>query len=158
MATIPAPPQTWDPQPDNNGVKVGIPMYEGMPPNLLNDGVRAVMAALYTALFSVASGLTASVTQTRIGALALTKNFNFVSVSANVGDSVSLWAIAGVGMTQYVYNDGANSIKIFPNGAAETIDGAGAGASVNLAAGKRCFFVAKSATAWESAQLGVVSA
>lgn len=42
IASVP----TWDLDPNLNGSLEGIPMFEGMQPAQLNDGVRAVMAAV----------------------------------------------------------------------------------------------------------------
>lgn len=88
---------------------------------------------------SVANALTASTTQTRVGGLALTKAVNRVSTAANAGDAVTLAALSP-GQSQVVINDGANPIKVFPNGASDQIDGGTAAASVTLTNAKRCRF------------------
>lgn len=41
------PVTAWNTNPNLNGNLAGISMYEGMPPNLLNDGVRAAMASIF---------------------------------------------------------------------------------------------------------------
>ncbi len=107
---------------------------------------------------SIATGLTASTTQTLAGGLALTKAINNVTTVANAGDAVTLPALA-VGQSIVVYNSAAtNSMKVFPNGSSVAIDGGTAGASVNLAAGKRARFTCFAANTIISAQLGAVSA
>lgn len=106
---------------------------------------------------SVANALTASVTQTRAGGLALTKRINRITVCANSGDAVTLPALSA-GQSVEVYNDGANPAKVFPNGASDTIDGGAGGASVPLANAKRCLYTCVAANTIISAQLGAVSA
>lgn len=107
---------------------------------------------------SVAAGLVASVTQTRVGGLALTASVSVVATVGSAGDAVTLPALLP-GQSVDVYNAaGVNSMKVFPNGATDTIDGGSAGASVNLAATKRCRYTCVAANTIISAQLGVVSA
>lgn len=106
---------------------------------------------------SLATAIVASVTQTRVGGTALTKKWNNVGTVANAGDAVTLPALA-VGQSTVVFNNGANSAKVFPNGAADTIDGGAGGAQVNLANTKRCLYLCIAANTIISAQLGAVSA
>lgn len=87
----------------------------------------------------VANALAASATQTRAGGTALTKAINRVTTAATSGDAVTLAALTP-GQSQVVINDGANPIKVFPNGAADQIDGGTAAASVTLTNAKRCRF------------------
>lgn len=103
----------------------------------------------------VSTGLTASTTQTRAGALQLTGSYNNVATVANASDSVGLPDIAFVGQQCMVTNSaGVNAMKVFPssaaNGANTTIDGGSAGASVTVSAAKSALFTAISATAWQS--------
>ena len=105
----------------------------------------------------VANGLTASVTQTRAGGLALTKTVNRVTTVANASDAVTLPALAA-GQSCVVYNDGAHPMSVFPNGASDAIDGGSGGAAVTLTNGKRARFTCMAANVIESAQLGAVSA
>jgi hypothetical protein len=106
---------------------------------------------------SVANALTASTTQTRAGGTALTKEINRVTVAANSGDAVTLPALAP-GQSAEVYNDGANPISVFPNGASGAIDGGSGGAAVTLTNAKRAKFTCVATNTIISAQLGVVSA
>lgn len=106
---------------------------------------------------SVASGLTASTTQTLAGALALTANINVVATSAASGNAVKLPAMEP-GDSCIVFNDGANPIKVFPSASTIAIDGGTAGAAVTLTNAKRCEFFQLSATVVKSQQLGVVAA
>lgn len=105
---------------------------------------------------SIANALTASTTQTRAGGTALTKAWNVVATVANAGDAVTLPALSP-GQGVVVFNAGANSAKVFPNGASDAIDGGSAGASVNLASTKRCLYLCVAANTIISAQLGAVS-
>jgi hypothetical protein len=105
---------------------------------------------------SVAAGLTASVTQTQVGALALTKQTNQISTCAHSGDAVRLAALTP-GQYQDVYNDGANPMSVFP-ATSGNIDGAGANAAVTLTNAKRCRFTCMAANVIESAQFGVAAA
>jgi len=101
--------------------------------------------------------LTASTTQTLVGALALTAQVNILGTVANSGDSVSLLPSA-VGTWQEVWNQGANPAWVYPHASGDTIDGGGAGAKVVLTNGKRALFRCVVAGTWVSAQLGAVSA
>ena len=98
----------------------------------------------------IATGITASATQTLAGATKLTAKINVVSTSAASGNAVALPAMQP-GQSVTVFNDGANPISV-------AIDGGSAGASVALANAKRCTFYCLSATVIKSAQLGVASA
>lgn len=106
---------------------------------------------------SLATGITASVTQTRAGATALARQVNNVTTVANSGDAVKLPA-ATVGQSIVIFNSGANPASVFPNGASDTIDGGAGGAAVTLTNAKRAVFVCIAANTWISAQLGVASA
>lgn len=105
---------------------------------------------------SVENGITASTTQTRAAGYALTKGISRVTTAAVSGDAVTLPALAA-GQSVVVVNDGANPIKVFPNGAADQIDGGTAAASVTLSAAKRCRFTCMAANVIVS-QLCPVSA
>ena len=81
-------------------------------------------------------------------ATALTKDVNFVTTVASAGDSVKL-PTAALGKVVTVFNDGANSVNIYPaTGAA--IDALGTNNPYALAAGSSREFFGKSATVWKS--------
>ncbi len=105
---------------------------------------------------SVQTGITASTTQTRVGGYALTKALNVVATAANSGDAVTLPAMTA-GQSVTIFNNGANPIKVFPNGSGDTIDGGSAGASVTLTNANRCAFECVAAGVILSAKLGAVS-
>lgn len=151
-----------------NGTGAGV----ALPGQLLQDTTNGVLyqntgtqaSPAWTPRFSlvgdaqsITTGITASTTQTLVGATALTTKQSFVATAANSGDAVSLPALVP-GQSVTVFNDGANPIKVFPAAANIQIDGGSAGASVNLGGGKRATFFCKAATAITSAQLGAVSA
>lgn len=103
----------------------------------------------------VATALTASTTQTRAGALALTAGYNNVATVANANDAVGLPPITFVGQEVWVTNSaGVNAMGVFPDntaaGANVTIDGGSAGAKVTVSAAKSALFTAITATAWQS--------
>ena len=95
------------------------------------------------------SGITASVTQTQ-GQQALTTTINEVSTVGNANDVVTLPA-AVTGMIIYVFNNGANSMNVFP-ASGDNIDGAGADTAVAQAAGKNAMYVAHDATNWNKVE------
>jgi hypothetical protein len=118
------------------------------------SGVTLSSAGL--AATSVAAGLTASVTQTQAGGLALTAQVNEVATVANASDAVTL-AVMTPGQWQEVYNDGAHAMKVFP-GASQAIDAAGANASVTLTNAKGCFYTCTATNVIKSTLLGATSA
>lgn len=106
---------------------------------------------------TVATGITASATQTLAGATALTAKINRVNTSATSGNAVKLSALLP-GQSQTVYNDGANPIKVFPAASGVAIDGGSAGAAVTLTNALRAIFTCTATNVVISAQLGAVSA
>jgi len=98
-------------------------------------------------LAGIASGLTASTTQTQ-GQGALTKGFNQVSTCANANDVRTLPA-AIAGKVVVVVNDGAQTLQVFP-ASGDKIDNGSTNASVTIAAGKRRTFYAYDSTNWSS--------
>lgn len=105
-------------------------------------------------LTSIGAALTAAGTN-QATALALTSQVNRVGTAA-AGTGVQLPA-AVVGQHITVFNDGANPIKVYGAGT-DTVDGAAAATGVTLTNAKRAIFYCLSAGAYESAQLGAVSA
>lgn len=103
---------------------------------------------------SVGNGLTAAGT-TRADALQLAKQVNRVTTAA-AGTGVIL-PVGVVGMIIYVFNAGANPIKVYAS-ASETIDGTAGSTGVTLTNALRCTYTYVAANTWISAQLGVVSA
>jgi hypothetical protein len=106
---------------------------------------------------SIANALTASVTHTLAGGLALTKMINRLTVVASAGDAVTLPTLTP-GQWCDVFNDGANAASVFPHAAGVTIDGGAGGAAVTLTNGKRARYLCVAANTLISAQFGAVSA
>jgi hypothetical protein len=119
-------------------------------------GTFTSLAATGLIAESVADALTASVTQTQVGALGLTKQINHITVCAHAADAVRLAALTP-GQFQMVFNDGANPAAVWP-ATGGNIDGAGANTAVTLTNAKRAIFVCVATNVILSAQLGVVSA
>jgi hypothetical protein len=105
---------------------------------------------------SVATGLVASVTQTQVGALALTAQTNNIATCAHAADAVKLPALTP-GQFAIVINSGANPAAVWP-ATGGNIDGAGANTAVTLTNAKRAIFICIAANTIISAQLGVPSA
>ena len=106
---------------------------------------------------SVGNALTAAGT-TRADALALTKAVNRITTAAaSTGVTLPSAATVGIGGIVYIYNDGANAIKVYGAGS-DTIDGTAGSTGVTLTNAKRCVYICVAANTWISAQLGVVSA
>lgn len=93
---------------------------------------------------STSTGLTASTTQTQVGALALPASFNNISTVANAGDAVRL-PVIGLGKTITVKNSGVSPLQVFP-ATGNSIDGGTANASIFIAPGKEVSFTGTSAT------------
>lgn len=106
---------------------------------------------------STAVGLTASTTHTRPGATQMAAQVNVFGTVANAGDAGALVAMLP-GNHADVYNAGAHPMAVFPNGASDNIDGAGAGASVTLTNGLRCRYTCVATNVIISSQLGAASA
>jgi hypothetical protein len=99
-------------------------------------------------LMSTNAGLTASTTQTQADGLALTATVNEVSTVATTNDTVVLPA-AAAGRIIYIFNNGANTLQIFP-AASDAIDQGTADVAVTLAAGSKVTYVAYNTVYWET--------
>jgi len=96
---------------------------------------------------SITGSITASTTQTQ-GQGALLSGVNDVTTVANTNDTVTLPNGAN-GRECYVWNNGANTLQIFPT-SGEAIDGNATDAAVTLPAGSERHFIATSSTTWIS--------
>jgi len=94
-----------------------------------------------------ATGITASTTQTQ-GQRPLTANQNIIATCANANDAVTLRS-ARPGDTQYVRNEGAQVLQVFP-ATDHKIDGGAANASTTIAADASKAFRAIDAESWYS--------
>jgi len=96
----------------------------------------------------VATGITAYATGGQADAVALTGDFNEISVCATGGDSVKLpAAVAGKSFWVGVLNNGANAANVFP--ASGDNHGSGVDTAFFLAAGAFAMFCSYDATNWK---------
>jgi hypothetical protein len=102
-------------------------------------------------LFSVATAITASTTQTLAGATPLTAAINIIGTVATAGNAVKLAPVnVNGGQVQTVMNNGASACAIFPFETATAIDSAGTAASVTLTNGHSANFFQNTASTWVS--------
>src|SRR5256885_16994352 len=85
----------------------------------------------------------------------ITTDLNHVTTAA-AGTGVAL-PLGQPGMDLVIFNDGANTIKVYANGS-DTIDAVAGATGVSLSATRRCRYICFATNVWISAQLGVVSA
>jgi hypothetical protein len=95
--------------------------------------------------FNPDAGITASTTQTQ-GQQPLISVVNEISTVANANDTVTMPSANG-GRIVYIFNNGANTLQIFP--ASGDNLGAGVDTAITLAAGSNLHLVAYDATNWE---------
>lgn len=106
---------------------------------------------------SCTNALTAAGT-TRTDALQLAAAINRVTTAASgTGVTLPSAATVGIGGFVYLYNAGANAIKVYGAGS-DTIDGTTGSTGVTLTNALRCAYTCVAANTWISSQLGVVSA
>jgi hypothetical protein len=92
-------------------------------------------------------GLTASVTQTQVGGLALLSSYNEIATVANSGDALTAFEVAE-GARLVVVNNGANDLQLFPASGDDI--GAGTDASITIAAGAIGVFLGRTAAIWDT--------
>lgn len=118
--------------------------------DLLTNIPRLIAGTDYATPKQVSAGLTASTTQTQgQGAITATAQDIIAEVAtcANANDTITLPA-AVAGLTVFVLNNGAQTLKIFP--ASGDNLGAGANTATTLAAAASATFVAYDATNWKA--------
>jgi hypothetical protein len=93
------------------------------------------------------TGLTASVTQTQAGGLALLSSYNEVATVANSGDALTAFSVAE-GERLIVVNNGANDAQLFP--AVGDDIGAGVDTAITIATGEIGIFIGRDATNWDT--------
>lgn len=96
-------------------------------------------------LHSTTAGITASTTQSQ-GQQVLTTDINEISTVANANDVVTM-PTAVAGMIIRIFNNGANTLQIFPSSGDDL--GAGVNTSVTLTAGSNVTYISYDATNWE---------
>ena len=99
-------------------------------------------------------GLTASVTQTQAGGLALLSSYNEIATVANSGDALTAFGVKE-GDRLTVINNGADSLQLFP--AVGDDLGVGVDAPISIASGDTAVFIGRDATNWDLLQNSSVS-
>lgn len=122
--------------------------------NPVAGSFTTLAASGYYTNTSLGAALSAAGT-TVADATQLTKQFNRLGTVAASTGAILPAAVAGRHIV--VFNDGANPAKIYGAGT-DTVDGAAAATGVTLTNAKRAIFYCFTAGAYESAQLGAVSA
>jgi hypothetical protein len=92
-------------------------------------------------------GLTASVTQTQVGGLALLSSYNEIATVANTGDALTAFGVAE-GSRLVVVNNGANDLQLFP--ASGDNIGAGVDTAITIEAGAIGIFLGRTAAIWDT--------
>ena len=92
-------------------------------------------------------GLTASVTQTQAGGLALLSSYNEIATVGTTGDALTAFAVA-VGNRLVVINNGANDLQLFP--AVGDDFGAGVDTAITIAAGELGIFIGRDLINWDT--------
>ena len=119
--------------------------------SLISNGAEAVRYA--EAAFRVIqtnashSGLTASVTQTQGGGLALVSSYNEVATVANDGDALTAMSV-DVGRRLIVINNGANPLQLFPD-VGDNIGG-GLNTAIIVESAHVAVFLGRDVTNWDT--------
>ena len=92
-------------------------------------------------------GLTASVTQTQAGGLALLSSYNEISTVGTTGDALTAFDVFQ-GHRLIVVNNGANDLQLFP--AVGDDIGAGVDTAVTIAAGELGVFLGRDSINWDT--------
>lgn len=82
------------------------------------------------------------------GGTPLTRSVNRVTTVATIGDSVTLPS-AKAGLTVTIFNDGANSLDVFP-ATSNNINGGGVDTAEALAAGSKVTYIAYDSANWKT--------
>lgn len=99
-------------------------------------------------------GLTASVTQTQAGGLALLSSYNEVATVASAGDALTAFAVTA-GERLVVTNNGINNLQLFP--AVGDDIGAGVDASIIIQPAETAVFIGRDATNWDTLYNGPIN-
>ena len=91
-------------------------------------------------------GLTASVTQTQAGGLALLSSYNEIGTVANPGDALTAFLVSA-GARLIVINNGANQLQLFP-GVGDDF-GAGVDVAIEIDAGSVGVFIGRTGVTWD---------
>jgi hypothetical protein len=150
-----------------NGIEVNTGSIDGVVKgNNVNDvtGTPYVFGVIMPRMNNITEGVLHSGAATGISAAGTTisdatdlaSHFNNITtVAANTG--VQLWA-APIGSQVIVRNQGANTLKVYPEDASRDINGAGAGVAVSVAAGSMAIFWRTGAANWIGVEFVVAAA
>ena len=112
-------------------------------------GATMTSLTLVTPIFTSTNNITASATQTQVGATALTTNLNRVTVVVTPGDAVRL-PVSYAGRLIRIKNTSAtNAISVFPP-TGDTINALAANASFSIPAAKSCEFFCMAINFWDT--------
>lgn len=134
--------------PDTPSTKTPL-LYYATDTGVLSTYVNGAWFDIANESGTISTGLTASTTQTLVGALQLTGDYNNVTTVANSGDAVKLPA-ATLGARVWVTNSGGNPMGVFPQASTDIIDGGSAGAKVTCTNAKSAMFTCIAAGVWQS--------
>ncbi len=108
-----------------------------LPPNItgINDSAKNQILQVGIERFTRNDGLVASASGTLANSTVLTAGMNVVATVTTTNDSFTLPTLAGA-IQITVVNNGANTLKVWPNVSTGQIDTGGAGVGKTLAANK----------------------
>lgn len=114
------------------------------------SAVLTTAGTLNAVIRSVSTGITAGTTQTQAGATLLVAEHNYIATCANANDGVRLpSAVAGLEIC--VWNDGAQTAKVYPFLGDDV--GGGANVATTIASGAGKIFRSKDGTTWKATAL-----
>jgi hypothetical protein len=144
--------------PNKGDTDTGIGQSAADEVSLIGGGVEAVrFAELSSQIIQTNSnhvGLTASVTQTQAGGLALLSSYNEIATVANSGDALTAFGVKE-GDRLVVVNNGVESLQLFP--AVGDNIGGGVDAAISIDSGDTAVFIGRDATNWDTLQNSSVS-
>ncbi len=144
--------------PNKGDTDTGIGQNAADDLSLIAGGVEAIrLAEASSQIIQTNSnhvGLTASVTQTQAGGLALLSSYNEIATVANSGDALTAFGVKE-GDRLVVVNNGVESLQLFP--AVGDNIGGGVDAAISIDSGDTAVFIGRDATNWDTLQNSSVS-
>jgi len=147
--------RTWATLPvaDNKALSldrlVGLSDATGTGAEVYAVGATMTSLTLVTPIFTSTNNITASATQTQVGATALITNLNRVTVVVTPGDAVRL-PVSYAGRLVRIKNTSAtNAISVFPS-TGDAINALAANASFSIPAAKTCEFFCMAISFWDT--------
>jgi len=140
---------TLVPRNDDDDTGIGGDGLDGI--SVIAGGVEGVRYAEASSQITQKSanhvGLTASVTQTQAGGLALLSSYNEIATVATTGDALTAFAVEE-GSRLLVVNNGANDLQLFPDVGDNF--GAGVDTAITIAAGETGIFLGRDGINWDT--------